>query len=99
MLAKLSTRPAVRLRGCLGPRPGAARSRLPAAAADRPQPDLSRFYRQKPAWGACEGPDMPKDMQCAKVTVPLDYARPRAAPSTWPSPATAPRGSGRARCC
>ncbi|MFG2352329.1 alpha/beta hydrolase [Streptomyces sp. NPDC048521] len=51
---------------------------LPAAAADGPQPDLSRFYRQKAVWAACEGPDMPKDLQCAKVTVPLDYARPHA---------------------
>ncbi|MFF9771487.1 alpha/beta hydrolase [Streptomyces sp. NPDC014636] len=79
MLAMLSTRPAVRR--CAGSSAlvlallGAG---LPAAAADQPQPDLSRFYRQQPAWGACEGPDMPKDLQCAKVTVPLDYARPRA---------------------
>ncbi|MGV9759610.1 alpha/beta hydrolase [Streptomyces tricolor] len=79
MLAKLSTRPAVRR--CAGASALALAllgAGLPAAAADRPQPDLSRFYRQKPAWGACEGPDMPKDMTCAKVTVPLDYARPRA---------------------
>ncbi|MBL1108979.1 alpha/beta fold hydrolase [Streptomyces sp. 5-8] len=79
MLAMLSTRPAVRR--CAGASAltlallGAG---LPAAAADRPQPDLSRFYRQKPVWGACEGPDMPKDLQCARVTVPLDYARPGA---------------------
>ncbi|GGS60719.1 alpha/beta hydrolase [Streptomyces cinerochromogenes] len=79
MLAKLSTRPAVRR--CAGASALALAllgAGLPAAAADRPQPDLSRFYRQKPVWGACEGPDMPKDLQCAKVTVPLDYARPRA---------------------
>jgi pimeloyl-ACP methyl ester carboxylesterase len=79
MLAKLSTRPAVRR--CAGASALALAllgAGLPAAAADRPQPDLSRFYRQKPTWGACEGPDMPKDLQCAKVTVPLDYARPRA---------------------
>ncbi|MEU6508241.1 alpha/beta hydrolase [Streptomyces sp. NPDC046942] len=80
MLVKLSPRPAVRR--CAGA--GALTlallgAGLPAAAADRPpQPDLSRFYRQKPAWTGCKGPDMPKDLQCAKVTVPLDYARPRA---------------------
>ncbi|OIJ89912.1 alpha/beta hydrolase [Streptomyces sp. MUSC 14] len=50
---------------------------LPAAAAARPQPDLSRFYRQKPTWSPCTSPDMPKDLQCTAVTVPLDYARPR----------------------
>src|SRR4051794_33740286 len=79
MLAKLSTRPAVRR--CAGA--GAVTlallgAGLPAAVADRPQPDLSRFYRQKVAWSACEGPQMPEDLQCGKVTVPLDYARPGA---------------------
>ncbi|MEW2515904.1 alpha/beta hydrolase [Streptomyces sp. NPDC046870] len=79
MLAKLSTRPAVRR--CAGVSVlvlallGAG---LPAAAADQPQPDLSRFYRQKLTWTACPGTDTPEDLQCAKVTVPLDYARPRA---------------------
>ncbi|MEU3413876.1 alpha/beta hydrolase [Streptomyces sp. NPDC006658] len=79
MLAMLSTRPGVRR--CAGASAlalallGAA---LPAAAADRPQPDLTRFYRQHPVWAACQGPDMPEDLQCAKVTVPLDYARPDA---------------------
>ncbi|WEO99215.1 alpha/beta hydrolase [Streptomyces sp. FXJ1.172] len=79
MLAKLSTRPAVRR--CAGTGVLALAllgAGLPAAPGDRPQPDLSRFYRQKPAWTACKGPEMPKDLQCAKVTVPLDYARPRA---------------------
>ncbi|MER6565944.1 alpha/beta hydrolase [Streptomyces sp. NPDC001093] len=76
MLAKLSTRPAVRR--CAGT--GALALTLLGAglpAAGRPQPDLSRFYRQKVTWTACKGPDMPKDLQCGKVTVPLDYARPR----------------------
>ncbi|MEU0335266.1 alpha/beta hydrolase [Streptomyces sp. NPDC006193] len=79
MLAKLCTRLAVRR--CAGASVLALAllgAGLPAAAAERPQPDLSRFYRQKVAWRACEGPDMPKDLQCAEVTVPLDYARPRA---------------------
>lgn len=79
MLAKLSTRPAVR-RGAGASALALALlgAGLPAAAADRPQPDLTRFYRQKVTWRACEGPDMPADLQCAGVTVPLDYARPRA---------------------
>ncbi|MFF4486623.1 alpha/beta hydrolase [Streptomyces sp. NPDC001544] len=79
MLAKLSTRSAVRR--CTGV--GAVTlallgAGLPAAGTDRPQPDLSRFYRQKITWSACKGPEMPKDLQCGKVTVPLDYARPGA---------------------
>ncbi|MFD5544842.1 alpha/beta fold hydrolase, partial [Streptomyces sp. NPDC127079] len=52
---------------------------LPAASVppdDGDQPDLSRFYRQKARWTACKDADLPKDMQCAKVTVPLDYAKP-----------------------
>ncbi|MFC9279436.1 alpha/beta hydrolase [Streptomyces collinus] len=75
MLAKLSTRPAVRR--CAGAGVltlallGAG---LPMAAADAARPDLTRFYLQKPVWTACEGPDMPRDLRCAKVTVPIDYA-------------------------
>ncbi|MFG2602448.1 alpha/beta hydrolase [Streptomyces sp. NPDC048514] len=79
MLTMLSPRPAVRR--CAGAGALALAllgAGLPAAAADRAQPDLTRFYRQKVAWAACDGPDMPKDLQCGKVTVPLDYARPRA---------------------
>ncbi|MGW4569262.1 alpha/beta hydrolase [Streptomyces sp. NPDC004561] len=80
MLAKLSTRPTVRR--CAGASALALAllgSGLPtAAAAGRSQPDLSRFYRQKVAWAACTGPDMPRDLQCGRVTVPLDYARPDA---------------------
>jgi pimeloyl-ACP methyl ester carboxylesterase len=80
MLAKLSTRPTVRrcaVTGALGlALLGAA---LPTAAApDAYAADLSRFYEQKISWGKCEGEGLPKDMQCAKVTVPLDYARPGA---------------------
>ncbi|MDG9717992.1 alpha/beta hydrolase [Streptomyces sp. DH24] len=50
---------------------------LPAAVADDAGTDLSRFYRQKVKWAACEGQDAPRDLQCGKVTVPLDYARPK----------------------
>ncbi|MEV6114497.1 alpha/beta hydrolase [Streptomyces sp. NPDC052109] len=79
MQAKPSTRPAVRRCAATGALALALLGAgLPAAAGDRPQPDLSHFYRQKVTWAACKGPDMPKDLQCAKVTVPLDYARPGA---------------------
>lgn len=79
MLTLLSARPAVRR--CAGASALALAllgSGLPAAAADRPQPDLTRFYGQKADWGPCRERDMPEDLQCAKVTVPLDYASPRA---------------------
>ncbi|MFF3885832.1 alpha/beta hydrolase [Streptomyces sp. NPDC001914] len=49
---------------------------LPAAASAADGPDLSRFYHQKVTWAACRGEGMPKDLQCGKITVPLDYARP-----------------------
>ncbi|SBT91110.1 tripeptidyl-peptidase B. Serine peptidase. MEROPS family S33 [Streptomyces sp. DI166] len=77
MPVKLSKRPA--LRGCavlaaavvtllgLG---------LPTAQED--DPGLERFYRQHVKWGRCDTLDAPKDLQCGKVTVPLDYADPKA---------------------
>ncbi|MFF7985300.1 alpha/beta hydrolase [Streptomyces sp. NPDC007901] len=49
-----------------------------ASAAGSKEPDLTRFYGQKVRWAACEDEELPKDMQCARVTVPLDYARPAA---------------------
>ncbi|WP_328664848.1 alpha/beta hydrolase [Streptomyces sp. NBC_00328] len=49
---------------------------LPTVATADEGPGLSRFYRQKVTWAACEGDGMPKDLQCGKITVPLDYARP-----------------------
>ena len=48
---------------------------LPTTATAE-DPSLSRFYRQKVTWAACDGEGMPKDLQCGKVTVPLDYSRP-----------------------
>jgi pimeloyl-ACP methyl ester carboxylesterase len=78
MLAKLSTRPSIRrcaVTGAVGL--ALLGAGLPAAVADDAGPDLSRFYRQKVKWTACEGQDAPKDLQCGKVTVPLDYARPK----------------------
>jgi pimeloyl-ACP methyl ester carboxylesterase len=53
---------------------GAGLPSMTTAAADRP--DLSRFYEQKIEWSACEGDGVPEDLQCGKVTVPLDYAKP-----------------------
>ncbi|MFD7816700.1 alpha/beta hydrolase [Streptomyces sp. NPDC059785] len=49
---------------------------LPATTATAEEPALSRFYDQKVGWSACAGMEMPEDMQCGKVTVPLDYAHP-----------------------
>ncbi|MEU6181355.1 alpha/beta hydrolase [Streptomyces coeruleorubidus] len=75
MLAKLSTRPSVRR--CAVPCvAGLALLGAGLPAADGPGPGLGRFYDQKVEWSACEGEDMPKDLQCGKVTVPLDYATP-----------------------
>ncbi|MPY57732.1 alpha/beta hydrolase [Streptomyces spongiae] len=46
------------------------------ASVQTDEPDLSRFYEQRIKWSRCEGMEMPKDLQCGKVTVPLDYERP-----------------------
>ncbi|WP_328784947.1 alpha/beta hydrolase [Streptomyces canus] len=51
---------------------------LPSMVTDGSGPDLSRFYRQKIKWSKCVGMEAPKDLQCGKVTVPFDYAKPRA---------------------
>ncbi|MFE6488742.1 alpha/beta hydrolase [Streptomyces sp. NPDC057757] len=49
---------------------------MPSSATAAAEPDLSRFYGQRIKWSACEGYETPEDMQCGKVTVPLDYANP-----------------------
>ncbi|MCI3278321.1 alpha/beta hydrolase [Streptomyces cylindrosporus] len=78
MLAKLSTRSAARRCAVTGTAALALLAAgLPAVASDGTGPDLSRFYRQKITWSRCKGDGMPADLQCGKVTVPLDYARPR----------------------
>lgn len=78
MLAKLSTRTSIRRCAVTGAAGLALLGAgLPAAVARGAEPDLSRFYRQHVKWAACEGEDAPKDLQCGKVTVPLDYARPK----------------------
>ncbi|WP_371527856.1 alpha/beta hydrolase [Streptomyces sp. NBC_01283] len=61
----------------------------PSAPSSSHSPDLSRYYTQKIKWGACEGAGadlmsdsdataVPKDksIQCGRITVPLDYAKP-----------------------
>ncbi|MEU6375971.1 alpha/beta hydrolase [Streptomyces sp. NPDC046909] len=73
MQAKLSTRRCV-LAGAVGL--ALLGGALPTRAADDDGPDLSRFYDQKVTWSKCEGMDAPDDLQCGKVTVPLDYTRP-----------------------
>ena len=39
-----------------------------------PTPALAKFYGQKLAWHACNDSD--RDYECARLTVPLDYAKP-----------------------
>ncbi|MDF3301334.1 alpha/beta hydrolase [Streptomyces tropicalis] len=78
MQAKQTWRPATRRCAGVGVVTLALLGAAMPVAADRSGPDLGRFYRQRVAWSACE-PDMPKDMQCGKVTVPVDYTRPATA--------------------
>ncbi|MGP4007058.1 alpha/beta hydrolase [Streptomyces sp. 4N124] len=78
MLAKLTTRLKLRrstLTGAVGLAVLAAG--LPAVAVRDSESDLTRFYRQKVVWTKCASKSMPKDLQCGKVTVPLDYAKPK----------------------
>ncbi|WP_327715220.1 alpha/beta hydrolase [Streptomyces sp. NBC_00490] len=74
MLAKLSTRRCA-LTGAVGL--ALLSAGLPTATTHRDGPDLSRFYDQKVRWSKCEGMEAPKDLQCGKITVPLDYAKPK----------------------
>ncbi|MFD9795855.1 alpha/beta hydrolase [Streptomyces sp. NPDC059070] len=46
------------------------------ARADGGPPDLTRFYGQRLSWGGCDVKDAPPEMRCARLTVPIDYARP-----------------------
>ncbi|MBC2908141.1 alpha/beta hydrolase [Streptomyces cupreus] len=77
MLGKLSKRPSLR-RSAVISAVGLALLGVGLPAADDDEPDLTRFYRQKVSWGKCEGMEAPKDLQCGKVTVPLDYDDPGA---------------------
>ncbi|MFM9443137.1 alpha/beta hydrolase [Streptomyces acidiscabies] len=51
---------------------------LLGAGTAAPAPDSARFDRQKVAWSACGDQDVPKDLECGKVVVPLDHAHPGA---------------------
>ncbi|WKD34123.1 alpha/beta hydrolase [Streptomyces xanthophaeus] len=65
--------------------PSAGAAPASASAANRSGAGLDRYYQQRPAWGSCvtgpddtTGPDLDRaGVQCADVTVPLDYAAPR----------------------
>ncbi|MFI0259637.1 alpha/beta hydrolase [Streptomyces sp. NPDC017056] len=83
----IAPRPAVRRAAAAGLALAACLTVSPAvasAATDRNATGLDRYYRQHLAWGTCvKGPDdtMGRDLekagvQCADVTVPLDYAAP-----------------------
>ncbi|GHF71519.1 proteinase [Kitasatospora xanthocidica] len=64
---------ATALTGC-GPdraRQHMALSAPPAATEPADRPALRSFYQQKPAWSACG------DLQCATLTVPMDYDHPQ----------------------
>ncbi|MGC5040017.1 MULTISPECIES: alpha/beta hydrolase [unclassified Streptomyces] len=75
MLAKLSTRRSMR-RCTVAGLAGLALLGAGLPAAADPPPGPARFYDQKVTWSTCAGPDMPKDLQCGKVTVPLDHDHP-----------------------
>ncbi|GAA1979722.1 alpha/beta hydrolase [Nocardiopsis rhodophaea] len=45
----------------------------PAAAAT---PELVAYYQQKPSWKPCGEDDVFGDLECAKITVPMDYTKP-----------------------
>lgn len=78
MLAHLSTLPTLRRCAVAGVVGLALLGTGLTAAEDGAEPDLSRFYEQRVSWAKCPGEGMPKDLQCGKVTVPLDYAEPGA---------------------
>ncbi|GAA3171037.1 alpha/beta hydrolase [Streptomyces virens] len=84
MLAKLSTRPPARRPAVRSAFPGCAAAGAVGlvllgaglTATGRSNADLDRFYDQEITWSACEAMDLPKDLQCGSITVPLDYAHP-----------------------
>ncbi|MER5640470.1 alpha/beta fold hydrolase [Kitasatospora sp. NPDC002227] len=66
---------AAALAGCVpeganAPRPAAAPPTASTAPADRPE--LRPFYKQQLAWSSCG-----EQLQCATLTVPMDYAAPQ----------------------
>ncbi|MFC4372625.1 alpha/beta hydrolase [Nocardia halotolerans] len=55
--------------------------RAPRAELPPPPPGLSAFYEQEVDWGSCQGyggsdQRLPPNTECARVNVPVDYARP-----------------------
>ncbi|MFJ7071869.1 alpha/beta hydrolase [Streptomyces sp. NPDC098781] len=76
MLAKLSTRLTLRRCAVTGAVGLALLATGLSTATNDAESDLHRFYDQKVAWSKCPGEGLPKDLQCGKVTVPLDYAHP-----------------------
>lgn len=61
------------LAGCSGSPQVSQPTVPPASVTAAPTPALSRFYSQKMDWKECG------DVQCAKLTVPVDYAKPAGA--------------------
>ncbi|MGS2809854.1 alpha/beta hydrolase [Nocardia sp. MW-W600-9] len=62
--------------GCTSAETSTPRAQLPP-----PPPGLEKFYDQQVDWGSCEGFGSPEDRlppktECARITVPVDYARP-----------------------
>ncbi|MEH6372873.1 alpha/beta fold hydrolase [Streptomyces sp. KLMMK] len=70
------------LAACLGAVPTATAAAAPATS--KSGAGLDRYYDQRPGWGSCTtgpGDTMGRDLdkagvQCANITVPLDYAAP-----------------------
>ncbi|MFD3707157.1 alpha/beta hydrolase [Nocardia sp. NPDC058658] len=64
------------LTGCSTGQDSTPRAELPP-----PPPGLNTFYDQQISWGSCEGfgsqeDRLPPKTECARITVPIDYARP-----------------------
>lgn len=51
--------------------PGQGNSTPDASATEGAPPELTKFYQQQIQWSPCEN-----NLECAKVTVPVDYAQP-----------------------
>ncbi|MFI6642478.1 alpha/beta hydrolase [Streptomyces sp. NPDC050504] len=72
-------------------------------ASKEERPELARFYQQKLTWSGCEGDDRLEGMECAKLTVPVDYTDPKSGTiavavgryrsTAGPNAAAAPSGS------
>lgn len=83
-IAALAAAGALLMAGCgiltSGPSPSGNPSGTGPSASDgsqessAPKPSLAKFYGQKLAWHPCD--DSKSGLQCARLTVPLDYAKP-----------------------